>query len=173
MTQSCASIRIYYDRLLYRNIFFFCSPQLIPKVIPIERKVGDDQSIDIALFHRSTYRASFHHDQNQQRKNRISFSILDSFSRQFDNFNIFFYLFLFRAAWEELLLAKQKTWEYSRKRDIYRDEVSVIHQVGGDIKYFPQKSVSGTIGVRECGINGEKKNALSRFPSMVCIYNRD
>lgn len=165
MTQSCASIRIYYDRLLYRNIFFFCSPQLIPKVIPIERKVGDDRSIDIALFHRSTYRASFHHNQNQRRKNRISFTILDSFSRQFDNFNIFFYLFLFRAAWEELLLAKQKNLR------IY--EISVIHQVGGDIKYFPQKSVSGTIGVRECGINGEKKNALSRFPSMVCIYNRD
>lgn len=126
MTQSCASIRIYYDRLL--SEYFFCSA-IDSKAVSIERKIGDWRwsinrycpvsSIDVSR-----------QLSGKQRKNRISFSILDSFPRVLVNLHLIFnricsirfYFFLFRAAWEPLLAKRTpdlrifpKMWHLSRQ----------------------------------------------------------
>lgn len=154
MTQSCASIRIYYDRLL-SEYFFFCSA-IDSKAVSIERKIGDWRwsinrycpvsSIDVSR------------QLSDNRGSSVKIEFLFPSSILFPACSSIYIWYLtgsvrsgFISFSSELLESRfsrsgPPIWEYSRKCDIYRDRYPTQWcQVSGDLKYFLQKSVSRRI----------------------------
>lgn len=128
MTQSCASIRIYYDRLL-SEYFFFCSA-IDSKAVSIERKIGDWRWSINRYCPVSSIDVSRQLSDNRGSSVKIEFlfpsSILfpacSSIYIWYLTGSVRFYFFLFRAAWEPLLAKRTpdlrifpKMWHLSRQ----------------------------------------------------------